>query len=135
MEAALLGMILRLLNHDFELHSNPFTFGRIQTSLILLSLNHDFTSVVYVDAFLSRHGGEATTIEIVPNPIQTFPGEGFCTISLRGEASDARSLFVVDVENEGTGLLWQVASQFIEKASWHDAERLSCDSYCDLGIS
>ena len=41
------GVIL-FLNHDLELRSSSFPFGRIGASFILLSLNHDLFAILNV---------------------------------------------------------------------------------------
>ena len=53
-----------LSNHDIELRSSSFMFGRTQASLVLLSLNHDLVTITDVKA-LARLGN-ALALQGVP---------------------------------------------------------------------
>ena len=65
-----LGAMDKSLDHNLEQSSKSFTFGIIQASLILRSLNHDFATVIDVDATLCGHTIETTTVEGVPLNIE-----------------------------------------------------------------
>ena len=48
--------VVELLNHNLELRSSSFTFGRTRTSSVLHSLNHDLFTVDDVDALGKLRG-------------------------------------------------------------------------------
>ena len=57
------GSVCLLLNHDLELRSSSFTFGKTQTSLVFLSLNHDLFTILDIDSM--RRLGDAASAEVV----------------------------------------------------------------------
>ena len=49
-----------------ELRSNAFTFRRLRTSLLPLSFQYDFTSVIDVDALLGWFATEFSAVKCEP---------------------------------------------------------------------
>jgi len=87
-------MFSSLLDHDPEILSSSFTFGRTRASSVLLSLHHDLASVVDIDAALRRLAAELATVQRVPSltPSPSPKGEG---------SSYTCCLIVAKVELEG----------------------------------
>jgi len=80
--------IFLLLNHDLELCSSSFTFGRTRASSILLSLNHDNFTILCIQSFLRRLATELPTVEGVPRVAGTihYPLSTINNINSRGIA-------------------------------------------------
>ena len=54
---------MNLFNHDLELRSSSFPFGRAQASLALLSLNHDLAAVIDIETLGSGLAVETYAVE------------------------------------------------------------------------
>ena len=88
--------IFLLFNHDLELCSSSFTFGRTRASSILLSLNHDLFTIFYIYAVLRGLLREFPTIESEPSTVRIR-----VIREIRGRYSCA---LVAEVQLEGAGI-------------------------------
>ncbi len=75
---------VRLLHYDLELRSSWLTLGSA-SKLSLLSLNRHLTSVLDIDSGCTGFSCQLPSVQRIPNPIQAFPREGFCSLPHGGD--------------------------------------------------